>query len=323
MTVQPAEHPFLFDVGRQDLADTIAEAQAHLSPAVGVPKATGQTLHQAFRPIPENLALNTVPGRMASPTTARRRSTRSYPCGPTSPTLTWGLLDYRGCDEAVRNLPPPARQQTVRQADDPKKLLESDWGARRVLPLGCTSPDWSWRRPEDFDLIKRAPRELDADVERAAAPVPTWTVEQLAILYRYALPLERVFLFARSVNCADGADQAGRLSRPPPSSFGRRGGTTSGAANPPQQESCRLHLLWAQTNLAMNWALERRKSQQHDEDFLLLDRQWVYRTGVRPRAATDASLSRTCGGGCWTEWGRTTPSSPDCRSTAYGTRPVT
>jgi hypothetical protein len=266
MTVQPAD-PFLFDVGRQDLADTIAEAQAHLSPAVGVPKATGQTLHQAFRSYLEYLRREYRTGEDSITDNGKTKIDQIISMRAYVPDLDLGALDYRVCDELFgifRRRPVSKRYGKPMTRKSCSNLI-GELG--RFFLWLHTSPDWSWRRPEDFDLIKRAPRELDADVERAAAPVPTWTVEQLAILYKYALPLERVFLLL-GLNCAYGADQAGRL-RVPHLHLSEDGRNYIRRIRR-KKKVLAIHLLWVQTNLAMNWALERRKSQQHDEDFLLL-----------------------------------------------------
>jgi hypothetical protein len=72
------------------------------------------------------------------------------------------------------------------------------------------SGEFAWRKPEDYDHIQRNPRELDEDIEKEAADIPVWTVAQLRTLNEYATPIERVFLLL-GLNCAYGADQAGRL----------------------------------------------------------------------------------------------------------------
>src|SRR5690606_2483681 len=52
--VQPADQ-FLYQVGLQDLVGDNEKSAARLSSAVGVPGATGQTLHQALRGYQEYL----------------------------------------------------------------------------------------------------------------------------------------------------------------------------------------------------------------------------------------------------------------------------
>lgn len=130
------------------------------------------------------------------------------------------------------------------------------------------SQQWTWRRPEDFDLIQRKPRDLDEDVERESAPVPVWSVEHLAVLNKCAQPLERVFLLL-GLNCAYGADQVGRL---------RIDHVQLSDCGPSYIDRIRrkrkvraVHLLWAQTIEAIRWALQRRhRLQGKEKGFLLL-----------------------------------------------------
>lgn len=72
------------------------------------------------------------------------------------------------------------------------------------------SPDWDWRKPPDYDDISHRPIELESDLETEAREIPTYTVDQLQVLYRHATPLERLLLLL-GINCAFGADQVGRL----------------------------------------------------------------------------------------------------------------
>ena len=91
-------------------------------------------------------------------------------------------------------------------------------------------------------------------MEREAAEVPTWTLDELKIIYRYALPIERVLILL-GLNCAYGADQAGRLKRQhlKPSEveptylrrIRRKKKTTS------------IHRLWSETAKGIQWVLPR------------------------------------------------------------------
>ena len=129
------------------------------------------------------------------------------------------------------------------------------------------SSDFSWHKPEDFDLIRRTPRELDEDAEKEAADVPVWTVAQLKVLSEYATPIERVF-FLLGLNCAYGADQAGRLRighlhlSQDRMSYIRRIRR--------KKKTRSIHLLWKQTVDGLKWATERREGQVSESDFLLL-----------------------------------------------------
>src|SRR5581483_850678 len=128
------------------------------------------------------------------------------------------------------------------------------------------SRDWRWRKPEDFDLIKRSPRELDEDVEREAADVPIYDLEQLKTILRYALPMERVFVLL-ALNCAYGADQTGRLRvnhlhlKEDGLSYIRRIRR--------KKKTRSIHLLWRPTIDALKWALQQRGN--HPSPILLLN----------------------------------------------------
>src|SRR5262249_39545360 len=101
------------------------------------------------------------------------------------------------------------------------------------------------------------------------APVPTWSVEQLAILNEYALPLERVFLLL-GLNCAYGADQAGRLRISHLHLANEEGKASYIRRIRRKKKILAITRLWSQTVQALQWALERRKGQKHEQDFLLL-----------------------------------------------------
>jgi hypothetical protein len=108
---------------------------------------------------------------------------------------------------------------------------------------------------------------LDDDAEKEAADVPVWTMAQLKILNEYATPIERIFLLL-GLNCAYGADQAGRLR------VGHLHLNDEGASYirriRRKRRTRSIHLLWHQTAEGLRWALERRKSQPSDTDILLL-----------------------------------------------------
>jgi hypothetical protein len=133
------------------------------------------------------------------------------------------------------------------------------------------SSKYHWRKPEDFDLIKKKPDELDQDAEAEAEEVPTYSIDQLCIINEYALPLERV-LFLLALNCAFGVDQIGRLKigelrlRDGKLSFIRRVRR--------KKKVLGMHRLFKQTVDALLWALKRRSKQSPEptpKDFLLLN----------------------------------------------------
>jgi len=128
------------------------------------------------------------------------------------------------------------------------------------------SSQFQWRKPEDFDLIRRMPHELDDDAEKEAQDVPVWTTGQLKVLNEYATPIERIFLLL-GLNCAYEADQTGGL---------RIGDLHLDAKVPyirrirRKKKTRSIHVLWGQTNDGLRWALERRRHRKVEGDMLLL-----------------------------------------------------
>jgi transposase len=240
-----------------------------LSPAVGVPQATGQTLHQALRAYQEHVRHEYRVGTDGITDNGKSKIDQIKSVLSYVPDVDLATLDYRGCDEVfgVFRRRPVSKRYGLPMTRKSCTNLIGELG--RFFLWLHTSPAWAWRRPEDFDLIKRTPRELDEDVERMAASVPTWTVEQLAVLNQYALPLERVF-FLLGLNCAYGADQAGRLRIPHLHLSEEEGKPSYIRRIRRKKKVLAMHLLWPQTVTAMKWALERRKGQKNDKDFLLL-----------------------------------------------------
>jgi integrase len=126
------------------------------------------------------------------------------------PDCDLGKLNWSGCDELfgiLRKRPESKRYKKPMARNSCTNLIGE---LNRFFNWLHLQPAWNWRKPEDFELIKRSPRELDEDVESEAAEVPTFTKEQVRVLFRHALPIERVFLLL-ALNCAYGADQLGRL----------------------------------------------------------------------------------------------------------------
>jgi integrase len=261
--VEPAS-PFLYRTGREDIRDAIEEERGKLGRTSG---PTGQTLHQALRAYQGAIEREY---RDADDTISDNGKTKvSQIRGILTyvPDLDLGVLDFTATDElfgifrrrplSTRYGKPMAKKSCTNYIGELGRFL-------RWLHL---SGEFAWRKPEDYDPIQRNPRELDADVEKEAADIPVWTVAQLRTLNEYATPIERVFLLL-GLNCAYGADQAGRLQvshlhlKDEGLSYIRRVRR--------KKKSRSIHLLWRQTVDGLRWALERRKSQPSDTDFLLL-----------------------------------------------------
>jgi hypothetical protein len=122
-----------------------------------------------------------------------------------------------------------------------------------------------WEIPAKFAFLKMKVKHLESD-EEEVKPVEVYDIPQLAILNRYATPIERMF-FLLGLNCAYGADQSGRLKIR----------EIHLDANPPQISRIRKkrgirgkHLLWAQTIDGIKWVLANHKDPR-PENFLLLN----------------------------------------------------
>lgn len=109
---------------------------------------------------------------------------------------------------------------------------------------------YSWTMPADAHLINRKVEEFDSDVEKEGVEVPVYNREQLAILNRFATPLERLFLLL-ALNCAYGADQSGRLKIREVRLDARRP-YTKRVRRKKKVKAC--HRLWGQTIEGLKWA---------------------------------------------------------------------
>lgn len=71
--------------------------------------------------------------------------------------------------------------------------------------------EFAWRRPQDFDLIDKRVKRLDSD-RRSIQDIElkTFQVEHLKLLYKHALPAERLKLLW-CLNCSHGAAEMGRV----------------------------------------------------------------------------------------------------------------
>lgn len=73
------------------------------------------------------------------------------------------------------------------------------------------STEFGWRRPQDFASIKKDVRKLKSDRRSVHdMEIKTFSLEDLKLLYRNAIPFER-FLLAWGLNCAHGAAEVGRV----------------------------------------------------------------------------------------------------------------
>lgn len=75
-----------------------------------------------------------------------------------------------------------------------------------------TSSDFDWRKPTDYDTIKRMPRKNSGERKsiRELIGKKTFTVEQLRTIYKASNPLNKLLLLL-GLNCCFGASESGRL----------------------------------------------------------------------------------------------------------------
>jgi hypothetical protein len=123
-----------------------------------------------------------------------------------------------------------------------------------------------WELPPKFVFIETRVKEVETD-DVEAEGTETYTPQQLAILNQHATPIERFFMLL-GLNCAYGADQAGRLrireihledAEPQIRRVRRKKGI----------KGC--HLLWKPTIDAIKWALEKHPDGR-PESYVLLNK---------------------------------------------------
>ena len=268
--IRPA-NTFLYETGRQDVETRIVEDRTKLATGAksdhGGRLPTGQTLHQALRAYQGQIEREYRDADGTITDNGKTKLTQIKTILNYLPNLDLGDIDHAGTDEIFgifRRRPASKRYGTPMAKKSCTNYIGELGRFFRWLHL---SGDFSWRKPEDFDLIRRNPRELDEDAEKEAADVPVWTVAQLTILNEYATPIERMFLLL-GLNCAYGADQAGRLRvghlhlKDEGLSYIRRVRR--------KKKTRSIHLLWRQTVEGLRWAMARRKSEPSDTDLLLL-----------------------------------------------------
>lgn len=130
-----------------------------------------------------------------------------------------------------------------------------------------------WKAPSELARLKiRIPRtEKEKQGKVSPAQVPTWTVEELTTLYQYATPLERVFLLL-GMNCGFAVAEFGSLRLNQIFLHQKHGWDShiNYESRPDQSWIKRIRLkngvygewlLWPHTVTAIEWAIERRKSQ--------------------------------------------------------------
>jgi hypothetical protein len=257
-----------YEIGMDEINRRFGEAREGLVKAVvkEVPFPTGQTLHQALDAYRGYIDREHKEADGTISDNGKTKQTQIKAIKSYLADVDLSTLDYQGTDElfGVFRRRPASRRYGTPMARKSCTNYIGELG--RFLRWLHLSSQFQWRKPEDYDLIRRTPRELDEDTEKEAQDIPVWTIDQLGMLNKYATPIERIFLLL-GLNCAYGADQAGRL---------RIGhlhldGEVSHIRRIRRKKKTRsIHILWSQTADGLRWVLERRQRQKVEGDILLL-----------------------------------------------------
>jgi len=273
ITPTPA-HDTVYQLGYSDLESDITHARQQLSAALGTDRpATGQRLFDAMREYQKWLWDKYSPPNGLPTDSGKKRHDQIRSIRQHIEDMDLGELDYRQCERLIsyfRNRPPRKKHK----GDTPTRIkysTSSDYIAELIGFFNWlhVSSQYEWKLPEHFQTIDRRPVTLDEDIEHDSAPIRTWKKSELILLNRYALPIERVFLLL-GLNCAYGADQAGRLTLSEITPTKR--GTSHIKRTRRKQRTRSRHILWEQTADAIEWAKARRDTlaPAPDNDVLML-----------------------------------------------------
>jgi len=132
---------------------------------------------------------------------------------------------------------------------------------------------YEWRKPDDFaDLTTVVPRNTRESAALASTlQVTTYDLEEIILLYRYATPLERLLLLL-GLNCGFGAGEIATLRvgevrlhiKHPQASKIRFESTSADSFIMRIRQKTGVYgewLLWPETVDALEWAINRRRSQ--------------------------------------------------------------
>lgn len=153
------------------------------------------------------------------------------------------------------------------------------------------SEQFRWKAPSDLFRLKVKVRKTAKETQATISPiqVKAFTNEELVTLYKYATPLERVYILL-GLNCGFAVSEFGTLRLDQIFLHQRHGfdNLIHYESNPGQSWIKRVRLkskvygewlLWPQTVAAIEWAIERRKKQPDfgpDALLALTDRNLPY-----------------------------------------------
>ncbi len=258
--------PQPFKEGHDRLMDELLQIKSRLVGTENKHKEiTGQTLYQAIEAFRQTLL--TKDGEIMDGEKTLADQLKSLPSYLTDFDL--GQLDYMACDQCYgifRNRPTTLRYQTRMKRKSARNLISALNQFFKWLHL---NGNWDWRKPEDFSEISKVIVQLEGDDEHDAEEHDVWTIDELKTLYKYARPMERVFMLL-GLNCSYGADQIGTL-RESRVHF-REGKRAYIRRIRKKRGTWSVHLLFQETEKALRWALDQRKTIQTDSPYLLVNK---------------------------------------------------
>lgn len=274
--------PDHYEAGRKELLEELLQIKAKLIGEANKHKElTGQNLFQAIEAFRQTLL--TKDGEIKDGEKTLADQLKSLPSYLTDCDL--GQLDFMACDECygvLRNRPISVRYKTRMKRKSARNLISALNQFFRWLHL---NNNWQWRKPEDFGEISKAIVEIEGDDEHDAEEHEIWTIEELKTLYKYALPIERVFLLL-GLNCSYGADQIGTLRETRVHFREAKRGYIKRIRK--KRGTWSVHLLFAETEKLLKWAAANRQATQSDSPYLLVNSQgkpYWYLTKKKNRSA--------------------------------------
>lgn len=158
-----------FSLGGEDLSKDIDHAHESLGRILRS-HATGQLLYEALQAYQESIMVKYKDSSDGFLTDNGKTKIDQIKTIMTYlPNQDLGLLDYSGCDQVFgifRRRPISKRYGKPMSRESCGNYIGELGRFFKWLHL---SKSYRWRKPEDFDLISRRPRELDEDVEHESA----------------------------------------------------------------------------------------------------------------------------------------------------------
>jgi hypothetical protein len=194
-----------------ELARRRAAASGLIPAEASLEEATGATLHDLLRSYRLHVEdAQSRSGRLSAWGRTMMSQVDQLLCHHDDVTLS--RLDFDGIQKLIdywRNRPPNRKRAGVTKRNTAANNIEELF---RALCWASRSPQFDWRMPADRRDFNRDVVVFHEEQRRLVhePAKPTFSVERLAELNRWATPLERLLLYL-GINCAFGAAESGRL----------------------------------------------------------------------------------------------------------------